>query len=154
MKPLIPPPIVMLLAGAAMWALDRWLPLARLIAPPWNRVGALPAAAGLVTVVAAFVGFGKARTTINPMDPSKASRLVTGGIFRYTRNPMYLGLLLLLVGWALWLRSLSPWLLPPLFAVYMTIVQIAAEEAALDRLFGEEYFAYRRSVARWLGRSR
>jgi protein-S-isoprenylcysteine O-methyltransferase Ste14 len=152
MKPRIPPPLVMLLAASAMWALDRWLPVSRLLAPPWNRLGALPAAVGVAIAAAAMFRFRAGRTTINPMDPGKASQLVTGGIFQVSRNPMYLGLLLLLVGWALWLGSASPWLVPPLFAIFITVAQIAAEEEALGGLFGEEYRAYRRSVSRWIGR--
>ena len=136
-----------------MWALNRWLPLGRLVVPPWHRLGAIPAAAGIAVDVAAVYCFRKARTTVNPLAPEKASQLVTGGVFEWSRNPMYLGLLLLLTGWALWLGSASPWLLPPLFVVLMT-TQIAAEEAALRLRFGERYNAYERSVSRWIGRTR
>ena len=149
--PRIPPPIVTLLAGAAMWALDRWLPLGRWLGSPWRASAALPALAGIALVVAAAGRFRAARTTVNPLEPAKASALVTGGVFRWSRNPMYLGLLLLLTGWALWLGSASPWLVLPPFAVFMTVVQIAAEEVALARVFGADYLAYRRTVSRWIG---
>jgi protein-S-isoprenylcysteine O-methyltransferase Ste14 len=141
----------MLLAGALMWALDRWLPLAHWIEPPWNRLGGLPIAAGVAVAVAALMRFRQAGTSVDPMDLTKTSRLVTEGIFRVTRNPMYLGLSLLLSGWALWLGSASPWLVPPLFVIVVTIVQIIPEEQVLGRLFGEPYFAYQRRVARWIG---
>ncbi len=155
MKPRIPPPILMLLAAAVMWALCRWLPLSQGIRGSWNRVGAaVPAAIGFVIAVAAFVRFRQVRTTVNPMDPSQATQLVTDGVFRISRNPMYLGLVLLLIGWAVWLDSASPWLIPPLFMIVITRVQIIPEEQALERLFGTQYLAYRRSVARWVGRSR
>jgi protein-S-isoprenylcysteine O-methyltransferase Ste14 len=154
MQPRIPPPILMLLAAALMWALHRWMPLGHWIAPPWDRLGGLPGAVGIAIAVAAVVRFRQARTTVNPMDPSKASRLVTDGVFRFSRNPMYLGLLLLLIGWAVWLGSASPWLIPPLFAIVITVVQIIPEEQALGQLFGEQYLSYRRSVARWIGRRR
>ena len=85
------------------------------------------------------------------MDPSTASRLVTGGVFRISRNPMYLGLTLLLIGWAVWLGSASPWLIPPLFVTIVTLLQILPEEEALGQLFGQQYVEYRRDVARWLG---
>ena len=145
---------MMLLAAACMWALHHWLPLVHWLAPPWNRAGAVPAVAGLVFAAAAMLRFRAARTTINPMDPGKASQLVTGGVYRLSRNPMYLGLTLLLIGWALWLGSASPWVVPPLFALVITVVQIVPEEQALGRLFGEPYAEYRRRVARWLGRPR
>jgi protein-S-isoprenylcysteine O-methyltransferase Ste14 len=148
----IPPPIVMLLAAALMWALHHWMPLGHWIAPPWNRLGGLAGVVGIAIAVAAFVHFRQAGTTVNPMDPSKASRLVTDGVFCVSRNPMYLGLVLLLIGWAVWLGSVSPWLVPPLFVIVITVVQIIPEEQALGQLFGDQYLSYRRSVARWIGR--
>jgi len=144
----------MLVAGALMWALDRWLPLAHWIDPPWNRMGAVPVALGIAVAAAALARLPQAQTTANPVDLSKSSRLVTDGIFRVSRNPMYLGLSLLLIGWALWLGNATPWFIPPLFAILITRVQIIPEEQALGRLFGEQYFAYRRRAARWLGVAR
>src|SRR5215510_6718950 len=124
MQTRVPPPILMLLAAALMWALNRWLPLHHWIAPPWNRIGGLVAVAGVAVAAAAIVRFRKTGTTTNPMHPDKASRLVTSGIFRVSRNPMYLGLTLLLTGWAIWLGGASPWLIPPLFVTVITFVQI------------------------------
>jgi protein-S-isoprenylcysteine O-methyltransferase Ste14 len=147
----IPPPILMLLAAGLMWALDHWIPLGRWISTPWNRLGGAVAAVGIAIAVAAFLRFRQIETTVNPVDPSKATRLVTDGVFRVSRNPMYLGLLLLLIGWAVWLGSASPWLVPPLFVFIITVVQIIPEEQALSRNFGEEYVSYRRVVARWIG---
>ena len=135
----IPPPIVMLLAAALMWALHHWMPLGYWITPPWNRLGALAGGVGIAIAVAAVVRFRQARTTVNPMDPSKASRLVMDGVFCVSRNPMYLGLVLLLIGWAVWLGSASPWLIPPLFVIVITVVQIIPEEQALGQLFGDQY---------------
>ena len=150
--PRIPPPIVMLAAAACMAALHRWLPLGHWIAAPWNRLGALPAAFAIAIVVAALRRFHRAGTSVNPMDLSQATRLVTDGVYRISRNPMYLGLLLLLIGWGLWLGSASVWLIPPLFAITITLVQIVPEERALERLFGAQYLAYRDNVVRWIGR--
>ncbi len=154
MRPRIPPPIVMLLAAILMWVLDHWMPLGHWIEPPWNRLGALAGAVGIAIAVAAFARFRQAGTTVSPMDPSKASHLVTDGVFCFSRNPMYLGLVLLLIGWAVWLGSAGPWLIPPLFVIVITVVQIMPEEQALAQLFGEQYLSYRRSVARWIGRHR
>ena len=124
---------MMLLAAGLMWALDHWMPLGRWISAPWNRLGGLVAAVGVAIAVAAFVRFRRMGTTVSPVDPSKASRLVADGVFRVSRNPMYLGLLLLLIGWAIWLGSASPWLVPPLFVIVITLVQIIPEERALGR---------------------
>jgi len=137
-----------------MWALDRWVPLAQWIAAPWHRLGGLVAAIGVGIAVAALARFRQVGTTVNPTDPSKASYLVTDGVFRFSRNPMYVGLVLLLLGWAIWLGSASPWLVPPLFVILLTVVQIIPEERTLHRLFGEQYVSYRRSVPRWIGRRR
>lgn len=98
--------------------------------------------------------FRKVGTTVHPLEPNKATYLVTDGVFRFSRNPMYLGLLLLLIGWAVWLGSASPWLVPPLFVIVLTLVQIIPEERALHQRFGEEYVSYQRSVSRWIGRRR
>lgn len=152
MKPRIPPPILMLAAFALMWVLNRRMPLARWIAPPWTQFGSFPAALGIVIGVTAVVRLHQAHTTTSPMDPGKASFLVTDGVFRFSRNPIYLGMVLLLAGWAVWLGSASPWVIPPLFAVFITAVQIVPEERALGLRFGEKYRAYQSRVARWIGR--
>lgn len=85
-------------------------------------------------------------------EPHAASSLVTGGVFYISRNPMYLGLLLILIGWALGLGTASPWIVPPVFVIVVTVLQIIPEEQALEKLFGEPYVDYRRRVARWIGR--
>jgi len=144
----------MLLAAVLMWAVDRWAPLAQWLGVPWNRLGALVAAIGVGIAADAFVRFRRAGTTVNPMEPSNASHLVTEGVFRFSRNPMYLGLVLLLVGWAVWLGTVSPWLVPPAFVAILTVAQIIPEERALHARFGEQYVSYQRGVARWIGRCR
>jgi protein-S-isoprenylcysteine O-methyltransferase Ste14 len=148
----IPPPLVMLLAAALMWALHRWLPLGHLIATPWNYFAAIPAVIGRAITVAAGTRFRQARTTFDILKPREASYLVTDGVFRLSRNPMYLGSLLLLIAWAVWLGTVSPWLVPPLFVIFISVVQIIPEEQALEEIFGETYLAYRNSVRRWIGR--
>jgi protein-S-isoprenylcysteine O-methyltransferase Ste14 len=153
MQPRIPPPLLMLLAAILMWSLHRWRPIALCLPTPWNRIAALPIAAGLIVAAAAVTRFRQSGTTINPMEPDKASRLVTDGIFRVSRNPMYLGLSLLLIGWALWLGTASPWFVPPVFVLFIYLAQILPEERALEALFGARYLEYRRTVARWFGRS-
>ncbi|MFL6601293.1 MAG: methyltransferase family protein [Steroidobacteraceae bacterium] len=148
----IPPPLVMLLAAALMWALHHWLPLGYLIAAPWNYFALVPVAIGRAITVAAGARFRQAKTTFDPSKPSEASSLVTNGVFRISRNPMYLGLVLLLVGWALWLGTVSPWLVLPLFVIVISVAHIVPEEQALEERFGETYLAYRHNVRRWIGR--
>ena len=150
----VPPPAWMLLFAAAMWALDRYCPIVTLVAAPWNRLGWLLIALAPLAPATAMIQFRRAHTTINPLDPAKVSALVTAGIYRWTRNPMYLGLSVLLLGWAVHLGTLSPFVLPPLFVLLMTRVQIVPEEYALRERFGEDFERYCRDVSRWLGRRR
>jgi protein-S-isoprenylcysteine O-methyltransferase Ste14 len=152
----VPPPVWWLLAAAGMWLLDRYVPLQQL-APGLPRAVTLAVAGALALAGLAFVGeavlrFVRAHTTVHPLRPEDASKLVVAGTYRYTRNPMYLGLLLLLVAWALWLGSLSVWLVLPVFVAVLTHLQILPEERALEAKFGADYHAYRRQVRRWFGR--
>jgi protein-S-isoprenylcysteine O-methyltransferase Ste14 len=108
------------------------------------------ALAGIAFSAAGVLAFRRARTTVNPTRPEEATQLVRSGVYRITRNPMYVGLACLLVAWAVFLSS--PWaLLGPLaFVLYIGRFQIAPEERALAKLFGSDYSAYQAEVRRWL----
>jgi len=150
----VPPPVWMLIVGAAMRELNRHVPLLTVIPAPWNRSGWGVMVLAAVTPLAALVEFRRARTTMNPHRPQAASTLVTSGVFAWTRNPMYLGLAILLLGWAIRLGSLSPFAGPLLFIPLIRYVQILPEEHALRARFGADYDRYFRRVHRWLGRGR
>ncbi len=147
----IPPPLVAAAVAGAMVAASVWLPPV-LALPPAVRVGAalVLAAVGACFDVAGLLAFRKARTTVNPMTPDKATAVVSTGVYRVTRNPMYLGLVLMLLALALYLAS--PWaLLGPLaFGAFITRFQIRPEERALAARFGAAYTAYCARVRRWL----
>ncbi len=106
--------------------------------------------AGLTLDFTSLFLFLRAKTTAHPFRENKAAALVTTGFYRYTRNPMYLGLLLLLIGWAIRMGSATPFLLLPLFVMVITSKQIIREEKALSKLFGEDYLIYKSRVRRWL----
>lgn len=107
--------------------------------------------AGAGIAAAGGIAFRRAQTTVNPLTPEKASALVSGGIYRLTRNPMYLGFALFLLAWALYLASPVALLVgPSCFVLYLNRFQIAPEERALEKLFGEEFASYRQQVRRWL----
>jgi len=142
----------MLLFAAAMWAFSRYWPVLIVVSPPWNRIGWYVMALSPIAPIAAFVEFFRAHTTVNPHKPESASALVTSGIYRWTRNPMYLGLSILLLGWAVELGSLVGFLGPVLFVLLIQHVQIRPEERALRARFGEDYARYHARVRRWLGR--
>ena len=146
----IPPPIVALLIGAAMWLLARYFPSLRFDRTWGLALAPVLAGAGLALALVAMFGFVKAKTTIHPDKPQKTSALVTGGIYRFTRNPMYLGVLLVLAGWAIWLSNAAPLALLPLFVLYINRFQIGPEERILSSKFGTAYDDYRQRVRRWL----
>lgn len=108
------------------------------------------AVVALATGLAAVARFRRAGTTVNPVDPGQASQVVTNGVYRFSRNPMYLGLLLLLTAWALWLANLATLPVLPGFVLYMNRFQIQPEERFLALKFGEDFHRYRESVRRWL----
>ena len=145
----IPPVALVLLSGLVMWTLP---PVAAtgIFQPyqPWLS-GAIALLGGGVCM-AGLLAFRVARTTVDPMRPSAASSLVDGGIYRVTRNPMYLGFLLILLGWALHLATLAALIVLPVFAVYMTVFQIQPEERALRARFGPAFDTYMAQVRRWI----
>lgn len=146
----ISPPVVALLIGVAMWGVAQGAPVIQV--PGIVRFGIANAlfAFGIVLAALGITAFGQARTTINPVQPELASAIVTGGVYRYTRNPMYLGVAAVLNGWAVFLAV--PWTLlgPFVFVLFITRFQIIPEEQALSSKFGVEYSAYKNTVRRWL----
>ena len=146
----IPPPAVAALVAAAMWGIARVLPAWHAPAPARTWIALAIAAFAVVVSISAIVAFARARTTINPTTPGASSALVAKGVFGITRNPMYLGLLCLLIAWAVFLPSIWAFAGPVMFVGYIGRFQIAPEERALTALFGAEYSAYQARVRRWL----
>lgn len=146
----IPPPIVGVLVAAVMWASSRLGPEVDVPLVARGIVVGLLVAAGLAFDLAGLLAFRARRTTVNPMRPQRTSALVTGGVYRLTRNPMYVGMALLLTAWAVHLGTPLPFVGIVLFVVYITRFQIEPEERALSALFGDEFTAYCRRVRRWL----
>ena len=146
----IPPLPLAIAFGVLMWAIDRWLPMQaeRSLVRTVIAVATFGLAVGIL--IAAIMGFRKAKTTVDPMHPEAASAIVTTGIYRFTRNPMYLGFLLALIAWAVFLGNVVSALMPLLFVSYMNRFQIAPEERALHARFGAAYETYLRSVRRWI----
>lgn len=146
----LPPLLLVALIALGMWALPRELPSVTLSETLRLIVAGALAIAGIGSSVAGKIQFGRAGTTVNPLTPDRASALVTSGIYRHTRNPMYIGFLLVLLGWAVYLGSFWALAGPVAFVLYMSRFQIMPEERALSALFGEEYRAYCARVRRWL----
>jgi protein-S-isoprenylcysteine O-methyltransferase Ste14 len=146
----LPPPLLASLAGGIMWLAARPLPALALDWPGQQALAMALAVSGVLLDLSAAIAFYRARTTINPLNPDNTSAMVTGGIYRYSRNPMYLGLLLMLSGWALYLAHPLAWLGLPLFVLGLTRLQILPEERILSEKFGAHYAAYTAAVRRWI----
>jgi protein-S-isoprenylcysteine O-methyltransferase Ste14 len=146
----IPPPLVAALFGLAMWVLSLVAPGIGLDPALRLALSLLALLLGVLIGLMGIASFQRARTTTNPLRPETATKLVSSGIYRFTRNPMYLGVACLLVSLAVWLAF--PWSLLGVlgFVLYMNHFQIAPEERALAALFGEEFERYRGRVRRWL----
>ena len=143
----INPPHYFLVALIAM-ALLRLVPAEPLLAGVWPWLGALPIVVGIAVAVWASQQFARAGTSIVPLTPSSA--LVTDGAFAFSRNPMYLGMVLALIGLAWLLNRPWPWLVPPLFVVALTLRFIRHEEKLMEATFGDAYRAYRARVRRFI----
>lgn len=146
----IPPPLVGLVCAIAMWGLARATPAFAMPSALCLALAAGCALLGIGIAVAGVAAFRRARTTVNPLKPESASELVTGGIYRITRNPMYLGMALVLLGWALFLSAPASLLGVVAFVAFIDRLQIRPEERAMLALFGESFRAYATRVRRWL----
>ena len=105
---------------------------------------------GLGCVLSASTQFRRINTTVNPLNPESASHLVVDGIFKFTRNPMYIGLCAAILAFGIYVGTWFVFILLPLFVVSINYLQIVPEEIALQKLFGDEYVSYCNSVRRWI----
>ena len=148
----IPPAVLVLGAAFLMWLAAWAVPSLRLAIPAVVALTLALAVAlmGALVIAAGIIEFRRARTTVNPMTPDAASSLVVEHVYASTRNPMYLGFTMLLLGWALFLSHPLSFLVVPCFIAYMNRFQIVPEERALEHRFGSEFEVYRSRVRRWL----
>jgi protein-S-isoprenylcysteine O-methyltransferase Ste14 len=142
------PPTYLLIAMVLMVAVHFVLPLWLVIGSPWRFAGLLPLAAGVYLNLAADRQFKWHHTTVKPFERSTA--LVTDGVFAWTRNPMYLGMALILAGIAASLGSFSPWVIVVAFVILIDRAFIKREERKLDEGFGLAFRQYSSRVRRWL----
>jgi protein-S-isoprenylcysteine O-methyltransferase Ste14 len=146
----IPPPIVALLIAAAMWGIASVSPSLNI--PVFIREITTLFLVFLSGVLAlpSFAALLRAKTTFNSIKPKATSSLVTDGIYRFTRNPMYLSVLLILIAWGIFLSSPLTLAGPVVFVLYINRFQITPEERALEKMFGTSYTEYKSRVRRWL----
>jgi protein-S-isoprenylcysteine O-methyltransferase Ste14 len=144
----IVPPIYLLFTLIVMTGLHFWLPIARIIGPPYSYAGAVLIVLGIAISATAAGAFARAGTPVIPFEPS--TTLVTGGLFRITRNPMYLGMIIALLGAAVVFGTASPFLPIPIFVWIIQTRFIEGEERFLEEIFGAQYLEYKGRVRRWL----
>ncbi len=146
----IPPVAVALISALLMWLVALPLPTIAISASLQTFLCVSLIVVGLLFGIAGILSFNKAKTTANPMTPHEASELVIVGVYKRTRNPMYVGLLLILIAWAVYLASIFAGVIVIGFVIYMTEFQIKPEERALQARFGADYLDYLEHVRRWL----
>lgn len=142
------PPMVFLVALVAMGGLHQLSPGPEVIPEPWNLIGWAPFALGVAVAFWVKFRFDKAGTPIRPFEETTA--LVTDGLFRYSRNPVYVAMVAALAGIAVVLGTLAPIIVIPAFAWFIRRRFIEAEERMLEDAFGEDYRAYKQRVRRWI----
>ncbi len=142
------PPVYGLASIGIMLALHNLIPIRLIITEAWRWLGVLLMALALTVVLVVSQMFKRRGTTIRP--GQKSSTLVTEGPFRFSRNPIYLGMVIFLAGLAIYLGSITPWVLVPVFGLTIQTVFIRMEEGMLEEEFGQAYREYRRRVRRWI----
>lgn len=147
---LVPPPLAALISAVLMWGiasrfqtLDFDFPFQEIAAYAFIGLGVM------IDIISIFA-FRRARTTVTPLAPEKASSLVVSGLYHFTRTPMYLGMLFILIGVALLLGSFANCVVLVAFVAYITAFQIKPEEERLQEVFGVQYHSYKQKVRRWI----
>ena len=147
----IPPPIVALIGILLIFLSKDYILILYLHPHLQNTLSILFLIIGFVIIFSATKEFKKSETTVNPMKPETSTSLVTSGIFKYTRNPMYLGLTSILLASCFYFSSLLGIIVyVPLFILYITVFQIIPEEETMKGLFNDEYLDYCSKVRRWI----
>jgi protein-S-isoprenylcysteine O-methyltransferase Ste14 len=146
----IPPVAIVLCTASLMWVVARFLPVGDVQLPARTFSAITCAAVGVAASGVGVMAFRRARTTVNPTSPGATSSLVHSGVYSLTRNPMYVGFLLILCGWAILLCNAFVFPFLPLFILYMNRFQIQPEERALTETFGAMFAEYTARVRRWI----
>ncbi|MFO8141705.1 MAG: isoprenylcysteine carboxylmethyltransferase family protein [Marinobacter sp.] len=145
----IPPVVQVLIIAALMWALAIIVPSLSFTFAVSRLVALVLTLAGLAIALLGVWEFRSAGTTVDPRAPDQSVSLVIRGVYRVSRNPMYVGFLLVLIAWGVFLSNIASFLLLPVFVIYMNRFQIAPEERHMRETFGETYRQYEAAVRRW-----
>ena len=146
----IPPPVIGLACALLMWFISRYF-INFDFNFAWRKLIALVIFCVALSIdFFALLKFKGSKTTINPMQPNNSSQLVDSGIYKYTRNPMYLGLLGILTAWGIYLGNVLSLGMLVVFVISITYLQIIPEEEILENKFKEKYIYYKQNVRRWI----
>ena len=147
-KTKFPPPLVALVFGFLIYYTKNIFPKIEIL---WGYVfGSISIIFGLIIILSAIILFKKYKTTITPLNPSNATKLIVYGIYKFSRNPMYLGLLLVLSGISIIQNPIGGLLFIPSFILYLNHFQIIPEESAMVDLFKDDFLKYKENVRRWI----
>lgn len=146
----IPPVALVILAAILMWLIAVLLPSTSAQISGLNWLGGIFFIAGVIAAISGVLAFRRAKTTVDPRSPGKTTSLVVRGIYNYSRNPMYFGLFLVLVGFCFFLANFTSAVVLPAFILYMNYFQIAPEEKFMQHKFGSEFSGYKKRVRRWI----
>jgi protein-S-isoprenylcysteine O-methyltransferase Ste14 len=144
----IPPPIVTLFFGLCIYLSRSYFP--EFSFSILNSLSTISFVLGITVFATAVSSFKRQNTTVNPISIEKASSLVVNGVFKYSRNPMYLGMLFILLGLTFKFNLIGGLLFTSIFMIFISIFQIKPEEAAMEKLFDQEWKDYIKNVRRWL----
>ena len=144
------PPFYVLFVAILMILMHKFYPVVQIVSDPWIYVSSLFFIVAVLINIYSMRLFARKSTTFSPTKLKDTSSLVVNGAYHFTRNPMYLGLFSLLVGFAFWLGSLTPFFVLPIFYWLITEMQIKPEEKVLEDKFGSSYLDYKNNVRRWL----
>ncbi len=144
----VPPPIVTLICGTTIYYSQSFFN--QFLSFRDERISIFLLIFGLFVFISAVKSFRKQKTTVNPLEPKKASSLVTSGIFKFSRNPMYLGMLLILLSISFKFNLLGGMIVSLSFYILITKFQILPEEEAMNELFGDKYAQYSNTTRRWI----
>lgn len=144
----IVPPIWLLVSAGIMVAIWYWVPGTVLISPPYTYIGGIVFGLGLMLAVYAKRQFDRVGTPVRPFTESIV--VVDTGPFRFSRNPMYVSMVLALIGTGIGLGKIAPFVMVPLFMIWLRVRFIQFEEQVMEERFGEGYLTYKKRVRRWL----
>ena len=146
----VPPLVVVVLMAMVMWSVAWYAPALSFTFPGTVLLAASAAIAGVIASASGVAAFKRAGTSVNPLKPGSSTSLVCSGMYAFTRNPMYVGFLSILIGWSIYLSNAFAFLMVPFFILYLNRFQIEPEERVLSLRFGQEFVNYRARVRRWL----